>query len=217
MAFSLPGRYVPKPQAPRQSTVLPWDARYESEVVQANLNRANAGSNLASERQGIEQSYGYNDNSNPFSQARLLQQSYETTRARSLNNYAAQGQLYSGAMQHRRSSDRQGFNQADDQLRRAYSSAIQENDAGTLGAEQDRLNTIRDAETSRLERALAKPVDPSTQFAGFNTRDPNKIRQRMMQLQKHRKDMNRKGYLRRQNRLLKRYNNAVSERTEQGY
>lgn len=213
----IPKRYIPQPKPPRQTSVLPWDARYESEVARANATRNNALSGLTRQRQATEQSYGYNDSSNPFSQARMLQQSYETTRNQSLNSMARSGQLYSGALQNRRSLDRQNFNQADDALRRAYDSAIQDNNAGQMQAEQDRLDTVREAETSRLERALAKPVDPSTQFAGYLTRDPNKIRKRMIELRKDRKDMNRKGYRRRQRALLNRFNNAVSERTEQNY
>lgn len=56
----------------------------------------------------------------PFSKMALLQKSYEGQKRGSLNSYAAQGQLYSGALHNKQTSDLSHNNQDKDALAKAF-------------------------------------------------------------------------------------------------
>jgi hypothetical protein len=89
-------------------------------------------------RQGSgEQNFGYDAQGNlitgganydPYSQAMVLQRNYDNTKRGTVNNYAAQGQLYSGALLNKQSSDAYNYNVADDQLKRGASDYYHAND-----------------------------------------------------------------------------------------
>lgn len=92
-----------------------------------------------------EQSFGYDAsgnlitsgaNYNPFSQAAVLQRNYDNTKRGSINSYAAQGQLYSGALKNKQSTDAYNFDVSDDRLKRAAQDYFHGNDY-TLTQVQD--------------------------------------------------------------------------------
>lgn len=212
MAFKIPPKYVPRPTPPRKPTPLPFNARADNAIADAGRNYAFGTANIDAQRQRTEQSYGFTDPTNPFSQAALLQRSYQQQQTGTLNSMARQGQLYSGAMSNARYNDSFNFGRSYDELSRNYENALQELDTEKLRLGVERDSAVADAETQRLEAAVATPVDPSTQFAGYLTRDPNKIRDRMARLKENRKSMNRRGYRRRMTALRNRYNKSVDER-----
>lgn len=62
-----------------------------------------------------------NPNYNPYSQANILQRNYDNTKRGTVNNYAAQGQLYSGALKNAQADNAYNYNVADDRLKRGAS------------------------------------------------------------------------------------------------
>lgn len=58
---------------------------------------------------------------NPYSQAAVLQRSYDNTKRGTTNSYAAQGQLYSGALKNAQATNAYNFNVSSDALQRGAS------------------------------------------------------------------------------------------------
>jgi hypothetical protein len=83
------------------------------------------------------QNYGYDAqgnlitsgaNYNPYSQAMVLQRNYDNTKRGTINNYASQGQLYSGALLNKQGDDAYNYNVADDRLKRSANDYYHAND-----------------------------------------------------------------------------------------
>lgn len=229
-----PGRYVAPPRPQRQASPMPFDARAENDKAAAQRNYDAGMASLQTQRQAIQQSYGFDDRSNPFSQAAMLENAYKNNRNATLNSYARSGQLYSGSLSNQRYTDAQNFGRSYDELTRNYEQALQSNQGEQTSLALQRDQAIGDANTAALERAAQTEVDPSTMFAGYLTRDPNKIRKRWVRAQSQRNsalsnlkdnraDMNRRGYRMRRRQINQsyrarakgfnsRYNAAVQER-----
>lgn len=88
--------------APPPVTPQPVDTALENAKLGANWNAGLAGAEAGWQRDQTAWGTGYNadgsrNSSNPYSQAQLMQDEYKRGVTGTNNNYAAQGQLYSGA------------------------------------------------------------------------------------------------------------------------
>jgi hypothetical protein len=91
---------------------------------------------------------------NPFSKAALLVRSYEQQQNRTTNGLAAQGQLYSGAMNNARSQDTFGFQQGQDSLQKALQQYLTGQAATRRNAGVTRDDTINQAGLAGLSTLL---------------------------------------------------------------
>lgn len=145
----------------RPPTPTPWSAKYETEVSSLNRDLNDSQTDIAGRRLATEQRYGFNDQSNPFSEARNLEARWRTQRANTTNSYAAQGQLYSGALSRARTADETDAVRGLDSVSRNYTASIAELEADALRAQRTHDEGVTAAEAERLEAALNAPVDPS--------------------------------------------------------
>ena len=88
----------------QQNAPPPKDSIYNSEVALANQNYGNAMIGAGLKESATLRDFGLNDEYsatgaqyNPYSRASALQSAYQRDQRTTLNSYAAQGQLYSGA------------------------------------------------------------------------------------------------------------------------
>lgn len=116
------------------------------------------------------------DVNNPFSKAALLDKSYHQQQNRTLNGYAAAGQLYSGALKNQQGADTSNYNQGVDSLTKEFGGGITgyetaRTTAGTTrdttigNANTDNLNTILNTDPTNLSAivaATAPAIDPAT-------------------------------------------------------
>lgn len=118
---------APPPQAAQEQAQAGGqqpDPNLEAQRASANLG-INLGNAWDTYQQGrIEQDYGLNDTSDPFAKAALLQQTYQNSRRGNTNSMAAQGQLYSGALQNAQAGAERSYNQGYDQLKRGRQDAL---------------------------------------------------------------------------------------------
>lgn len=93
----------------------------------------------------IGQSYGYDPTGalitggadlNPYAQAAVLKRNYDNSVRGTTNSYAAQGQLYSGALKNAQAANDYGYGLSSDQLQRAARNAYNAN-ASALQSTQD--------------------------------------------------------------------------------
>lgn len=157
-------KYIQAATAPQTPNLPPWDPTYEADVSGINRLHNDTIANLGYEESQLSPSYGYQtdnsgnvsvDPSNPFSKAALLQKTYGENQARSTNSMAAQGQLYSGALQNQQNQNTFGFQQNTDALKRAYSNALQSIRARRTAADTTQYINTNNAGANRLQRALA--------------------------------------------------------------
>jgi hypothetical protein len=104
----------------------------------------------------LQQEYGYGETgaANPYSRAALLQESFQRSKLGTTNNYAAGGQLYSGAYGRAQGENQRQYSIGENANRRAYDQAVygvnygQAQNAATYGIGMD------DAAYEALLRAL---------------------------------------------------------------
>lgn len=137
------------------------DSIYDRQVALTRKNYQDTLDNLQKQRTSAEQSYGFDDASNPYSQAKLLERSYKENQAGTSARFAASGGLYSGALQRAKERGTFEHNRDVDQTRRQYQEIIdslefQKTQAGT----QEQMGVLG-ADEAALARAQAQaPVDP---------------------------------------------------------
>lgn len=129
-----------------------WDEATRKPI----LNDTGAAHNLRTQY-GFDLSGNY-DPSNPFSQATLLRQAYQNRLKYNTNSMAAQGQLYSGALQARQGQAHDTFNRGEHDLRTAYNNALQNLFNQAYAAIGDYTNTENQA---LWDLTLAKAGDPA--------------------------------------------------------
>lgn len=141
---------------------MPWNAQYETTVNRANTDLSNTNLQLQNEETATRNNYGFDDpTANPYSQAALLQRSFNQNQNQATNSYAARGQLYSGALSN--ALDQGRFNMESDynRTRGAYEGELRDIAGRRLGAAQGHDETIAQAEAQRLQDALSERPDPS--------------------------------------------------------
>jgi hypothetical protein len=176
-----PGGSSAGPGAPGAPS--PFDPQYDASVAGLGVRRDDALADIAYDEGELKQEFGFDDPSNPFSRARLLQRSYDEQKNRTTNSYASMGQLYSGAVQNARSSDTHNYDVAHDSLRRDYDRALEAFRRGRRDANRGYDEGVVGAAGERLDRSLSQPVEdpgapPSTSNLppGYHTWDLAKRR-----------------------------------------
>ncbi len=107
-------------------------------------DQANSESEVGAQEANTRQEYGFDDTSNPFNRAAMLQRSYTENRTRATNSYAGQGQLYSGALQNAQNENRFQYDKSYDATKREYE--------GVLGGLRSRrAQIVADAEQRRAD------------------------------------------------------------------
>ena len=104
---------------------------------------------------GIPDSGFQVDPNNPFSRAALLQRSYDQAQRGTTNSMAAQGQLYSGALQNALNEDRFQFDRGTDQNMKAFDRGLTEFMRGRRDAGQNFEEGVSNIDWEALVQALA--------------------------------------------------------------
>jgi hypothetical protein len=111
-------------QNPYVSTAPPVDPQAEAYKVSAQRNAALGDADAGYQTARIENQYGLgSDRSNPYSDAKLLEDSYLRDQRGTTNSYAAQGQLYSGAYKRMKGENERQYSIGYDRLARSYQDA----------------------------------------------------------------------------------------------
>ncbi len=147
---------------PSGPSPIPWSAQYETTTGAANREYGQSMSELAAQETGVRQSYGFDDPTNPFSVANSLQRDFSQTQNRTLNNYSAAGQLYSGSLSNQENTDRYGFEQAQDAARRQYAAELAGIGSARTAAQNQLTTTNQQADVDRLQAAISETPDPTT-------------------------------------------------------
>lgn len=96
------------------------------------------------------------DVNNPFSRAALLNRSFRQEKNRTLNGYAAAGQLYSGALKNAQTTNQFNFDQAQNDLINAALGALGGYNQQAASAYSTQQQAILDAQLQALQAALAQ-------------------------------------------------------------
>lgn len=152
------------PAAPPTSQTLPFDPIYEQTVSNNNQTRDNTLGSIEYQRgrdltdagyvQGADGGFTL-DPSNPFSKAALLQRHYDQSQAASKNGLAAQGQLYSGALQNAQNENRFQFDQGSNANLLSLQDALQGLADRRTGAISDAAAANTGALGDSISRAIA--------------------------------------------------------------
>ena len=134
-----------------------------SEAKKSNLTRSYNDTSAAIDYDEgrVKREYGFDDASNPFSRARLLQQSFENRQRATTNTLAARGQLYSGALVNQKAIDQRGYDTSYDQLRTGYQDALQSILQRRTQARTALDSGTIEADAEGLSRALELRADPT--------------------------------------------------------
>lgn len=141
------------------------DVGYSAQASQ-NINTVDHAQNYHDYSQGSgEQNFGYGTNGqligegqanyNPYSQAAVLQRNYDNTKRGTTNSYAAQGQLYSGALLNKQADDAFGYSRADDSLKRGASDFYHQNDYSLTNTKDNADNLLSSLLGPAFDRFMA--------------------------------------------------------------
>lgn len=159
---------LPSPAPPpKPAAGPPIDPVYDAQVGAAQRTRNDTVAGLANARSRGLANYGYTasfdqagtptnltfDPSNPFSQAALLKRSYDQQRSGNVNGYAAQGQLYSGALQNAAANTNFKQGAAEDGLQKALIDFLAGNASGVQTANNNYDTNVAGYASDRVARA----------------------------------------------------------------
>lgn len=139
------------PQNPYVSNSPGIDPNLEASKVAAGRNVAFADADAGYQNARIENEYGLgSDISNPFSQAKLYEESYKRGQRGTQNSYAAQGQLNSGAYGRAQGENDRNYLMGYDKISRGYSDALanvtrnqlQTYNSNAMGVDQSQYDAI---------------------------------------------------------------------------
>jgi hypothetical protein len=156
-----PAKGVPAPTRPGNSLTgpgvqaappdvggRPLDPAEIAAGVSANRNLALGQAGATYQLGQLQQEYGYGETgaANPYSRAALLQESFQRSKLGTTNNYAAGGQLYSGAYGRAQGENQRQYSIGENANRRAYDQAVygvnygQAQNAATYGTDMDQTS-----------------------------------------------------------------------------
>lgn len=149
---------------------LPPDATLDDQVRAYNNSLAQGQAQINNQITRVKGDYGYDDPSNPFNRAKMLQEAYQHQQTATTNNLASQGQLYSGYLGSTRDVNTTNFNKADAAQRQQYQDAlsklIQQRDVTLPGQANEKILAARN---DALMRAIAAHQnDPGPQDQGVD-------------------------------------------------
>jgi len=137
------------------------DSIYDRQTAGVRRSYADTMAYLQKQRSSAQQSFGFDDASNPYSQAKLLERAYQQRSRGTSTSFAASGGLYSGALQRAQGENRFSYDQSVDSARRQYQELLD-----SLGYQEAQAGSAQEsgllgAEESSLARQQATtPVDP---------------------------------------------------------
>lgn len=150
---------------------MPLDPSYEADINSANRIREQTLLQLQTQRAALGSTYGfgvgadgsvYDDPSNPYSRAAVMQAAYDRNKAGSATSFAARGQLYSGANQTEQDFITKNNQQDRDALIRQFLSANNNITQGELTANNNSLSVGEQARANAINRALAARPDAAS-------------------------------------------------------
>jgi hypothetical protein len=150
-------------QQHRPPAPLPPGAQTQLDTTTNNLGlqRDTTLTGLQNQQNQLEQAYGFNDTSNPFARARLLEQSFHQAQAGTQNSYASQGQLYAGSLSNALGQNRNNFEQNLNSEISKYQGSLSDLAQKRLEAQTGYTTGVEEAKAKALQDALAEPPDPS--------------------------------------------------------
>ena len=142
---------APLPSTPGQPAGPPLDPQWiqQQAAAQRGLDLGSAWDTYATGQ--LEQQYGFNNSSDPYSVAMRLQDAYQSQQRGTTNSLAAQGQLYSGALQNQRNADAKGYAQSYHDAYQQYQGA---KDQITRGAIDRVSNTVGNVSQDQINMIL---------------------------------------------------------------
>lgn len=145
----------------QQNAPPPKDSIYNSEVGLANQTYGNSMIGSALKESSTLRDFGLNDEYgatgaqyNPYSRASALQSAYQRDQRTTVNSYAAQGQLYSGARENAQAHDNRAYLSDLDSLETGQTEALAAIRGDRLAAEEARQQAILEAERENGARWL---------------------------------------------------------------
>ena len=177
-----PFQSAPKPsgQAPTAKPSTPFSPAYESAKARIEQGYKNLLDQYKFGGTQLSQGYGFDEQGreitdpknvlyNPFNRMKLLRDSFATANKGSTNAMAAQGQLYSGALQNQLNYNRQGFDVSEDDLKRDYTTGRRALLDAWLSGRDELGRELEGAEKDYLEYILANRPDPTAGSGGGGT------------------------------------------------
>lgn len=167
---AIPPTITPYRPTPVASTppVLPPDAGYEQTMAALVKARDSTVTNLGAQRAQGMLNYGYRQDSpngplafdatNPFSQAAILKRNFDQAHTANTTNYAAQGQLYSGALQNAQDETGRQELQQTDALQKSLLSFLAANTQAQTQAGFDYEAGAGQAKGDAIARAPSNPA-----------------------------------------------------------
>lgn len=145
----------------QQNAPPPKDSLYNSEVALANQTYGNAMIGSALKESSTLRDFGLNDEYsatgaqyNPYSRASALQSSYQRDQRTTVNSYAAQGQLYSGARENAQAHDNRAYLSDLNTLESGQTEALAAIAGDKVAAEEARQKALLEAEQANGQRWL---------------------------------------------------------------
>jgi hypothetical protein len=139
---------------------LPVDPSFQDQLGQIGRRLGNTLAGLEAQEAGVRQEYGFDDTSNPYNRAALLERAFRQRQAFATNSLASAGQLYSGALQTSQNEAAFGYGQNLDALRRSYEAALSAIRQRRLEAQDAATEAGLSAQSDAVSRALAERPDP---------------------------------------------------------
>jgi hypothetical protein len=171
----------PAPFTPAPAAAPPFDPAYESGTAAAQAQYGNTLAGIQYQEGRARQQYGFDDPSNPFNLAAMLQRNYQQGQRGTSTSMAARGQLYSGALQRNLDEGTFGYNRSYDALRRQYDDLMQGYQFQRTQADVDREAAVAGYQADRTGRwQEALPPDPGPPSQGLQVlpRGPYRPRRR---------------------------------------
>lgn len=143
---------------------LTFSPVYENTVGDSNRSYDQTVAANAYQRNRVKQTYGFDDPSDPFNRAAMLQKHYQQRTQGTTNSFAASGQLYSGATQRNLDQGRSDYDQSYAALRRSYDDELFGLDQADLAALNAKIKADNDAFAEWVANQ-PQPEDPGAPYA----------------------------------------------------
>lgn len=170
-AASSPAPSSATSQVPAGGSSQPVDPQLDADLGSANRNRSQQMISLAAERASLGSNYGfgvnaqggvYDDLSNPFSRAAVMQLMIDRSKLGAATSMGARGQLYSGAFQDEQNRVTTDGQRSRDALIREFLSASGSITQRELQASNNFDDASAAARAASIQRTLANRPDPAS-------------------------------------------------------
>lgn len=172
-AYTRDARYGTAPaqaQAQRPQPVWgqPIDPSYDAAIGSAQRDFSQAMQGAQYEQGQLGQVFGlgitpqgsvYDDPSNPFSRAAVMQLAYQRSKTGTTNSYAASGQLYAGSLQNAQNENTLRHERGRDALIREFHAAQRAIQQRQLDAQNQLQDRTAQAQADSVQRAIQQRID----------------------------------------------------------